>query len=107
MVLAHGVARTAASAARTYGEARAELAASARRLGVVLAETLGEQLRNDALWGAYRTVRRAAGLSPIALGADGRGGWVWNVSARTSPGTGTVTVTCSGDQSVSAAVEIV
>lgn len=52
------------------------------------------------------TVSRAAGLSPVVLDSAGRGGWTWNVSARTSPGTGSVTVTC-GSQEVSAAIEIV
>ncbi len=61
VVLATVLALTAVTVTRTYAEARAGLEARARRLGAVLTETLAEQLRNDEVWAAYRTVRQAAG----------------------------------------------
>ncbi len=47
---------------------------------------------------------KAAGLTPKTADANGSVSWTWKIDANTTPGTGTVTVTCNGQ---SASVNIV
>jgi len=61
VVLATVVALTTVGALRSYREARGELLDGARQLAAVLADSLTEELRNDALWAAYGTVKAALG----------------------------------------------
>ena len=61
VVLVTVTALTAVGALRTYREARSELLDGARQLAAVLADSLTEELRNDALWAAYGTVKAALG----------------------------------------------
>lgn len=79
VILLTAVALAATTAVRTYESARSDLFASAEGLGAVLANTLADPIRKDAVWTAYLSIRGLAAAEagmpepPVVVVADAQG----------------------------------